>query len=539
MGRKSVGETPRVSRRRSLALLASATGAAWARTASAQAPQAARTLRIGITVAPSSLDPHFQNASQNNSALRHIYDTLVTELGQAELQPCLAESWRQLDPLTWEFVLRRGVTFSDGTPFTADDVLFSFARVPTIPNSPALYTPYVKVITGSEAVDDHTLRFKTASPYPFLPRDLAWVQILSRRLHGQATTADFNAMHAAIGTGPYTVTGYQAGDALQLARNRRYWGNAPAWDAVTLKAMPVDATRLIALIAGDVDLIARIGTADLARAQADQRLDISLAPSDEVVFLFPDATRDHPPGMSDKQGKPLTANPLRDVRVRRALSMAIDRAAIVSRVMAGAGAPAAEMAVPSEEGYDPAIPPIPYDPAAARHLLADAGWPDGWAMTITGPEGFIANDTEILQAVAQYFTRVGVETKVETVPPAVFFGRATARDYVVFMTSFVVPVAFTMFKGLLVTKNADTGDGAFNRHLYSNPRVDALVAQASSTVDAVARDRLMAQAMEAAMDDLAVIPLVTTMSSWATRKGSVTYHPVPIGWAWAMLAEPG
>ncbi len=525
-----------IGRRAGLGLLAAALAPVSSAPARAQEP---RRLRIGVAVAPSSLDPHFQNASPNNSALRHIYDTLVTELGTAELQPCLAESWRQLDPLTWEFALRRGVSFSDGTPFTADDVVFSFARVPTVPNSPALYTTYVKSIASHEVVDDHTLRLKTVAPYPLLPRDLAWVQIVSRRIAANSTTADFNAMRAAIGTGPYTVTRYLPGDSLELALNPSYWGTVAAWNSVVIKAIPNDATRLIALTAGDVDLIARIGTADLARAQADPTLTVSLSPSDEVVFLFPDATRDHAPNLSDRSGQPLTANPLRDARVRRALSLAIDRTAIVQRVMAGAGAPATQMAVPAEEGYAAALPPLPYDPDAARRLLHDAGWGDGWKMTIDGPVGFIADDDKILQAVASYFTRIGVDTSVETVPPAVFFGRATARDYTMFMTSFVVSVALTMFKGLLVTRNAATGDGAFNRHLYSNATLDDLIARAQSTMDTPARNALVGQAMEAAMNDLAVIPLVTTMSSWATRRGVATYHPVPIGWAWAMLADPG
>jgi peptide/nickel transport system substrate-binding protein len=526
---------PRVSRRRGLGFLTALAAAGWPRAPSAQSP---RTLRIGVPVAPSSLDPHFQNASQNNSALRHVYDTLVTELGEPELQPCLAKAWRRIDQLTWQFDLRRGVRFSNGAPFSADDVIFSFQRVPSVPNSPALYTPYVKAVAGIEKVDDHTLHLKTASLSPLLPRDLAWVQIVSQETAANATTADFNAMKAAIGTGPYTVTGYVPGDSLDLARNDRYWGARPPWDTVRIKAIPVDATRLIALTSGDVDLIARIGTADLARAQADPRLDVSLAPSDEVVFLFPDATRDQPPGMFDKAGKPLTRNPMRDVRVRRALSIAIDRKAIVARVMAGAGAPAAEMAVPSEEGFDPTIKAIPYDPEEARRLLRDAGWGDGWKMTINGPQGFIADDDKILQAIGGYFTRIGIETDVQPVPPAVFFGRATARDYPLFMTSFVVPVALTMFTGLLVTKNAATGDGAFNRHLYSDQRVDDLVAAARSTIDPAERNRSVARAMEIAMDDLAVIPLVSTMTSWAARKGVVTYRPVPIGWAWAMLATP-
>ena len=520
--------------RRDSLLLAGATLAA-ATPAGAQQP---RRLRMGVGLTPNSIDPHYHNIGSNNSALRHVFDTLCNEMGEPEVRPCLAESWRMLDPTTWEFKLRQGVVFSDGTPFTADDVIFSFERVPTIPNSPGLFTPFVKPIVRMTAPDPHTLLLHTAAPYPTLPREVAWVQILSRKLHTGATTDDFNSLKLAIGTGPYRMTRYVPGDSVELVRNDRHWGPKPGWDSVTLKAVANDSTRLSALLSGDLDMMFRVGTPDLPRAQGDARLEVRLAPSIEIVYLFPDSTRDVSVNMTDKAGAPLTRNPLRDVRVRRALSLCIVRLAIVDRIMQKAGAPANQMATPTMEGFNPAISAVPYNPAEARRLLAEAGWADGWKMKIHGPVGFIANDDKILQAVGSFFSRIGVETEVESVSPAVYFGKATAREYCVFMTSYSGPVAIGDLKALIVTKDPRTGDGPFNRHLYSNAELDRLVYAAQAAMDPAERVRLTGEAMRVGMEDAALIPLVQTMGSVAVRKGFVRYHSVPIGWAWAMLAEP-
>lgn len=525
-----------ITRRDSIRLAAAAT--VMTLPAQVQAQAAGRRLRMGVGLAPNSIDPHYHNTGQNNSALRHVFDTLTNELGTENVTPCLAETWKMRDATTWEFNLRKGVTFTDGTPFTADDVIFSFERVPTIPNSPGLFTPFVKPIVKMVAEDPHTLVLTTAAPYPTLPREVAWVQILSRKIHTGATTDDFNSLKVAIGTGPYKITKYVPGDSVELVRNDGYWGGKQPWESVQLKAVANDSTRLGALLAGDLDLMFRVGTPDLPRVQSDPKVTLSLAPSIEVVYLFPDSTRDVSPNITGIDGKPLDKNPLRDLRVRRALSMSIDRQAIVDRVMQKAGAPANQIAVPTMEGFNKAIPPAVYDPAGARKLLAEAGYPNGFKMKINGPIGFIANDDKILQAVGSFFSRIGVETEVESVSPAVYFGKATARDYCVFMTSYSGPTAIGDLKALIVTKDPKTGDGPFNRHLYSNKQLDDAVYAAQAATDAAERNRLTGEAMRIGMEDVAIIPIVQTMGSVATRKGVVKFNSVPLGWAWAMLAEP-
>ena len=527
-----------LTRRTALSLTAAAIAPLPSVTPAHAQGEAARRLRMGVALAPNSIDPHYHNTGQNNSALRHIFDTLCNEMGLEEVEPCLAQSWKMLDATTWQFNLRQGVTFTDGTPFTADDVIFTFERVPTVPNSPGLYTPFVKPVVKLEAKDPHTLIMTTSVPYPTLPREIAWVQILSRKIHADATTDDFNSLKVAIGTGPYKITKYVPGDEVQLVRNDGYWGKKQPWETVQLKAVANDSTRLGALLAGDLDLMFRVGTPDLPRVQNDPKVELTLAPSLEIVYLFPDSTRDVSRNMTDKSGKPLEKNPLRDLRVRRAMSMSIDRQAIVDRVMQKAGATANQMAVPTMEGFNKAIPPIPYDPAGARKLLAEAGYPDGFRIKINGPVGFIANDDKILQAVGSFFSRIGVETEVESVSPAVYFSKATAREYGLFMTSYTGPVAIGDLKALIVTKDPTTGDGPFNRHLYSNKKLDELVYQAQATLDPAERIRLTGEAMKVGMEDAALIPLVQTMGSVATRKGVVKFNSVPIGWGWAMLAEP-
>jgi peptide/nickel transport system substrate-binding protein len=206
--------------------------------------------------------------------------------------------------------------------------------------------------------------------------------------------------------------------------------------------------------------------------------------------------------------------------------------------MQKAGAPAYQLAATSEEGYNADIAPVPYDPAGAKKLLAEAGYPDGFKLTIFGPAGFIANDDKILPAIGGFLSRIGIDTAVQSISPAVYFGKATAREYSVFMTSYQATTAINGLKALMVTKSAETGDGPFNRHLYSNKAVDDLVFQAQATNDPVARNKLVGQAMKTAMDDGAVIPIATSVITYAARKEAVKYNAVPIGWAWAMLADP-
>ncbi|HEX5640118.1 MAG TPA: ABC transporter substrate-binding protein, partial [Burkholderiaceae bacterium] len=323
----------------------------------------AADLTIGLSTPVTSLDPHFHNLTPNNSLGRHVFETLVRQDETQTMQPGLAESWKALNELEWEIKLRKGVKFHNGQNFTADDVIATFKRVPNVPNSPASFAFFVRPIIDIKAVDPLTLRLKTDKPHPLLPNDMVAVMILPKSVAEAAKTEDFNSGKAMIGTGPYRLVEYAAGDRVVLKRNDAYWGQKPAWENVRFKMIPSAPARVAALLAGDVQMIEGVPTADIAKLKTDKRVTISSAVSNRVVYLHMDSGREkNSPFVTTPDGKPMEANPLRDPRVRRAISKMIDRDAIVSRIMEGQGVAAGQLLPDQFFGTSKSLKPDRYDP---------------------------------------------------------------------------------------------------------------------------------------------------------------------------------
>jgi peptide/nickel transport system substrate-binding protein len=300
------------------------------------ATAAAADLTVGLSTPITSLDPHFHNLTPNNSLGRHVFETLIKQDESQRLLPGLAESWKALNDLEWEIKLRKGVKFHNGQEFTADDVIATFKRVPNVPNSPASFAFFVRPIVAISAPDKLTLRLKTDKPHPLLPNDLGAIMILPKTIAETAKTEDFNSGKAMNGTGPYRYTEYAAGDRVVLKRNDAYWGPKPAWDNVRFKMIPSAPARVAALLAGDVQMIEGVPTADIGKLSKDPRVALSNAVSNRIIYLHMDSGREkNSPFVTTADGKPMEANPLRDARVRRAISKMIDRDAIVSRIMEG------------------------------------------------------------------------------------------------------------------------------------------------------------------------------------------------------------
>ena len=291
---------------------------------------AAQELRVGLANEPTAMDPHYHNLSPNNSLLNHIFERLVGQDERQRMVPELAESWKTLDPNTWEIKLRRNVKFHDGSPFTADDVLFSFERAPNVENSPSSFGIYIKGKTLTK-VDDYTIHIKTAAPYPLMPNDLSTIYIISKKNATGAKTPDYNSGKAAIGTGPYRFVEYTPGNRIVVQRFDQYWGPKPMWQRVTFRPIKSDPSRVAALLAGDVDFIEEVPATDMERLKKDSKVTVAQVVSNRIIYLHLDHFRDDSPFVRAKDGGPIK-NPLRDVRVRKAISMSIDRDAIVSRV---------------------------------------------------------------------------------------------------------------------------------------------------------------------------------------------------------------
>ena len=484
------------------------------------AAQAAE-LRIGLSADVTTFDPHFVAAQPNLTAQQHVFDSLVRTDERSRPVPGIA-TWRNPDPLTWEFMLRKGVKFHDGSELTTEDVVFSLERPLGITGTPGGYAAYVRPIVKKEVVDRYTVRLKTAAPYGALLQDLAEVMIVSKKAAAQATGDDFDKGRAAIGTGPFRLVRFARGDRIELARHEGYWGGKLPWDKVTLLILPSDPVRTAALLSGQLDAIEHVPTADIAKLRKNPAFRLEQTVSWRTIFLHLDQYRDHPPGVSSKSGKPLAGNPLKDVRVRRALSKAINRQAIAERVMEGLAMPAANILSPSVLGHDPALKPEPYDPEGAKKLLAEAGYGDGFVVTLATPNNRYINDEQVAQTVAQMWARVGVQTRVEAMPLTVYFGKARNQEFGVALLGWGSRAADLALRSLLVTTNPEKGYGAWNWAGYAHSQLDALVVQSLATVDPEKREALARSASALAAREAAFIPLHYQMVTWAMKK-SLSY----------------
>jgi peptide/nickel transport system substrate-binding protein len=501
---------------RSLATLAAALAVATA------TPVAAADLRIALAADVTSLDPHFVNLQPNNLVAWHIFDALTRVDENARLVPGLAESWKAVDATTWEFRLRRGVKFQDGSELTAEDVVYSLERPATIVNSPGSFVPFTRPLVSRQAVDRYTVRLKTASAYAMVPYDLQSVFIVSKRAASGVRPEEFNQGKGVIGTGPYQFVAFKRGDRVELERHVQYAGPRPAWDKVTLRIMPNDPARLAALLAGDVDAIEQVPTADLAKLRGNAKFEVAQKVSWRTIFLHLDQFRDRVPGVTDRSGRPLDRNPFKDARVRKAVSMAINRQGIVERVMEGAALPAANLVAPQVFGHAAALKPERFDADGAKKLLAEAGFPAGFSATLNAPNNRYVNDEQVAQAIAQMLARVGIAARVETSPANIYFVKARNQEFGLAMLGWGSFSGDLALRSLVATFDAERGHGTWNWGRYSNRKVDSLVTQALATLDEGKREAIAREAMTTAMQDHAVIPLHHQVTTWAMRKG-LTY----------------
>ncbi len=488
-------------------------------------PSAAQDLKVGLSAEPSSMDPHYHNLTPNNAFLSHIYERLVEMDEKQRLIPGLAESWKVINDTVWEFKLRKGVSWHDGTPFTADDVVFTMSRAGNVPNSPSSFGGAVKGKTVTK-VDDHTVRITAGSVYPVMANDLATIMIVSKKNGDGAQTGDYNSGKAAIGTGPFKLVKFTPGDRIELLRNDAYTGKKADWAKASFRLIKSGPSRVAALLAGDVDFIEDVPTADIERLKQDPKLQLSSGVSNRVIYFFVDHARQVTPFAKAKDGAEIK-NPLQDVRVRKAMSKAINRKAIVERVMENAALPASQFLPEGYFGVSDKLKPEAFDPEGAKKLLAEAGLPNGFKLTLHGPNGRYTNDAKIAEAVAQMLTRVGIETAIEALPPATFFTRASSGgpgggpefSFILVGWAAGTGEASGSAKPLVNTFDKATGRGASNRGRYSNAEVDRLTDEALRTNDDAKRAALLAKATEIAIEELAIIPLHYQVSTWAARKG--------------------
>ncbi|MDB5809323.1 MAG: family 5 extracellular solute-binding protein [Betaproteobacteria bacterium] len=494
-------------------------------TLGAHVAKAAEDLTIGLSAPITSLDPHFANNSPNKAVARHFFQALLQFDEKLEVAPALATAWRRTSDTMWEFQLRPNVHFSDGSLFTANDVVASFERAPNVPNSPASLALFTRSIKQVSVIDPLKVRIETKYPDPLLPMMMPEI-LMVPAANRNATTNDFNTGKTMVGTGPFVFGAYLPGDRIIMTRNERYWGKPADWSKVTLRFIGNEGARVAALLAGDVDLIENVPPDLIAKVKQNGAFQIVQSRPALPVYLGLDLGRDVTPFVTGNNPSPgAKANPLLDKRVRQALSYAIDRKAISERIMSGTTAPAGQMLVTGLFGTSNKVVPTPYDPKKAKALLTEAGYPNGLTLTLHGPNDRLANDSHIIQAIAQMWTRAGIVTKVEVMPWNIYFSKTTKRDFSIWMmSSGAVSEMATALNSVAVTHDLAAGRGVNNRGRYSNSQVDNLINTAFLTLDDAKRKDLLARASEIAMDDVAVMPLYFYSFSIASQK-SISYVP--------------
>ena len=491
---------------------------------------AAQTLTIGVRAGPESIDPHFTATGTHAEALKHVFDTLVWSGDDLGLEPRLAESWKAINATTWEFKLRRGVKFHDGSDFTAADVKFSIERIPAV-SGPNPTTIYVRRVKEVKVVDPLTVQVVTDGPAPTLPYDFIRLFIVSSKAARDYSTKDtaneaFNSGKAAIGTGPYRFVSWTPKDQLVLERFDGYWGGKEPWQKVLRKEIPNDTARVAQLKAGQLDLIARAPAADVPTLEKDGKL--TVVKVDTVyVFNMELDMREKAPQITAKDGSALPQNPLRDPRVREAIDLAIDRPALAEVAMEGMGKPVNQLVTPSIFGYDKALPPRKFDVARAKKLLADAGYPNGFKIVFSFTNDRLPGDRQVGTSVAQMLAAVGIDAQANAQPAAVFFPARTRGDYSMPMSGWgtLTGEAHYTLSSTVHSNDPARKFGPFNVLGYASPQMDKLIQDAAVEMDVNKRRSYLEQANALVAQDRPRLPLVSVGSAWAMQKARVTIKP--------------
>jgi peptide/nickel transport system substrate-binding protein len=497
---------------------------AWLMAALLAAPgAAANTFRYASSGDVLTMDPHSANEALTNGMKSNIYEGLVHRKWDTTIEPALAVRWSRPDTTTWRFELRRGVTFHDGTPFTADDVVFSFQRNKHKNSELANYVAAVKEV---RKVDDFTVEYVTYGAHPILLGDLTTHFIMSKRWceeHGTTEPSarldrETYATRHANGTGPFMLVERVVDTRTVLAANPRWWGDATKEHNLTrVEFRPIAnaATRVSALLSGDLDMAYPVPLQDIPRVKATSGFNVLQGPEIRVLFLGFDQWRDE---LMDMPGS--GKNPFKDLRVRRAFYQAIDVKAIHDKVMRGASVPTGLMVAKEIAGYDEKIADrYPYDPQATRKLLADAGYPKGFRVTLDCPNDRYINDEAICQAVVSMLGRVGIEVALNSMPKSRWLDKINSKN-----TSFYLlgwsPITFDAHNTLLALMVLQgPGAGLFNDGKYTNPKVEELTAAAAVELDEVRRLHLLSEAQRIHKEDFGHIPLHQQMLAWGVRDG--------------------
>ncbi|MBN8503527.1 MAG: ABC transporter substrate-binding protein [Burkholderiales bacterium] len=490
----------------------------------------AQTLRWSGQADILALDPHAADHGTTNALLGQCYEPLVRFNRDYQLEPALATRWTQISPKQIRFELRKGVRYHDGSPFSADDVVFSHRRA-LHPN--ARTGVYLQGVAEVRRVDSHTVDFMLDAPNPALLRTMTNFFIMNRawaEKHKAVSPPSLRqgeegyAVRHANGTGPYRVTSWQPESRLSLEQNADWWDRQNASNVKEAIYMPIksDQTRIAALMSGEVDLLSDVPTQDVARLRSQAGVKVLDGNEARTIYVAMDVGSETAPGTSV-----VAKNPFKDARVREALSLAIDRNALQRVVMRGLSTPAATLVAPAVQGYDKALDaPAPPDTERARQLLAEAGYVQGFEISFQCPNNRYVNDEELCTAIVPMWARIGIRAKLKTEPFSSYSNRMSNREMGVFLAGWGNSVldAHHTLTSVLRTQAGKEGLGNYSR--ISDPALDALIDAARIEMDAAKRTALVLEAQQRAKAQMWLIPLHHQMRPWAMKPGVTTVHRV-------------
>ena len=481
----------------------------------------AQTVRIANQGDALSMDPHSLNETLQLSVTGNVYEPLVGRNKDLSLTPMLATSWKQTSPTVWRFELRKGVQFHDGTPFTADDVVFSLARTQVEGSDMKSYTNDFK---EARKLHSHTVEIETKTPFPILPDVLSLVYIMSKkwcetnqatvpvdRRKGVENTASFKAN----GTGPFRVRERQPNVRTVFTRNGSYWGKIEG-NVTEVVFTPIgnDATRVAALLSGEVDVMEPVPVQDIDRVNSSANTRAVTGPELRTIFLGMDQKRDELL-YSNVKGK----NPFKDKRVRQAFYQAIDIKGIKKTVMRGASNPSAQLVGPGINGFQPEMKRLPYDVEAAKKLMAEAGYPNGFEVSMNCPNDRYVNDGRICQTVAANLSRINVKINLQAETKGTYFPKVLRRDTSFYMLGWT-PATYDAHNAMNAIMRCvdDKGAGQFNLGAYCNPKVDELTLKVQAETDKNKRNAYIKEAFDLHAADVGHIPLHQQALAWGVNK---------------------
>lgn len=487
-----------------------------------------------------TLDIHSQNNALGNGVHASVYDSLVyynSTTFKPEAQ--LATSWREVSPTQVRFTLRSGVKFSDGSPLTADDVVYSIHRAMAKTSNYQVYTQGIDKVVK---VNDNTVDFMMKGPNPVLLNQLTELRIMSKAWAEKnksvepkdIKTKDESFAHRnAMGTGQFMVKEWQPDQKLHLVRNPHYWGKVDS-NVTEIIYTPIksEATRVAALLSGEVDFVLDPSPQDLARLRANSNLKVIDGVENRTIFFGMDQFRDELPG-SNIKGK----NPLKDVRVRKALYQAIDSDSLHKVTMRGLSQPTGTMVAPQVNGWTEAVHKrMPYDVEAAKKLLAEAGYPQGFEVDFACPNNRYINDEEICQAVTAMWAKVGVKAKLRTMPLVTYFPMIQRYEASIYMLGWGVPTFDALYSLQSLTRSVGTGgDGNYNVGRYKNERMDVIVDRVKVETDLPVRNRFLTEGLQLSNDTVSHIPLHNQIIPWAMKRNVDVVHRADNRLDWRLI----